>query len=80
MVALAAPLEVNTSIEKMVLRANDIGAGGAPALAKALEVNTEIERTSLTADKIDTGGSVVPAGLCAAFESLSRNHLKLQGV
>ena len=48
--------EINTCLQQIDLRNNDIGPGGGKALAKALSVNVGLRRLDIRWNRIGTSG------------------------
>eukprot|EP00900_Chrysochromulina_parva_P006149 jgi/Chrpa1/15535/Chrysochromulina_OHIO_Genome00021057-RA len=65
--ALAALLERNTTLKKLILESNDIGDDGARALATSLEKNTTLETLDLRSN------GIVDDGARALETSLEKN-------
>ena len=67
-------MKVNTALNQLTLRANEIGAAGAASLAEAMKVNTTLTQLNLRTNEI---GAVGATSLAEAMKvnKIGRAHV-----
>ena len=77
---LAAVLETNTTLTKLVLDGNSIGPAGAESLATALKTNTALTNLDLRGNNIGPAGAQSLARVLKTNTTLTKLHLSVNNI